>query len=342
MKKLTLLFFLYVNLSLGQIPLSHLTVEKIMRDPKWIGSSPSAIQWDVQSNSFYFRWNPDQAEADSLYYFSPGQAKPIKLTGSQRAQLTTYDDLVYSKVRSMWVFSKHNNIYFQSTDHTFPIAICKTEDAEFNPMFSFDETAVVCAGGDNLFAWNIADGSTIQLTNFQRKGPPKTIPKDNAQDTWLKEDQLRIFEILNERKRKKDVADSLNGIFRSMFETKPLKAIYVNDKAITGQQISPDGRYITYKLLNSMRGRSTIVPNYVTSSGYTDPMTARSKTGFAESPQELMIYDRHLDSVYPVKIKLLPGIQDIESFYKDYPENSFRKKPRTNFIWNKNKKVKRP
>ncbi|MBK8512389.1 MAG: hypothetical protein IPL56_09105 [Saprospiraceae bacterium] len=39
-------------------------------------------------------------------------------------------------------------------------------ELERNPVFSFNETEVVYTKGDNLYAWNIASGSTQQLTNF--------------------------------------------------------------------------------------------------------------------------------------------------------------------------------
>jgi hypothetical protein len=47
--------------------LETLTVEKIMRDPKWIGVAPSAIRWSNDSRNIYFNWNPTSADRDELY-----------------------------------------------------------------------------------------------------------------------------------------------------------------------------------------------------------------------------------------------------------------------------------
>ena len=41
--------------------LSKLTVEKIMRDPKWIGTSPNRINWSEDGQLIYFTWNPENA-----------------------------------------------------------------------------------------------------------------------------------------------------------------------------------------------------------------------------------------------------------------------------------------
>ena len=58
----TLLFYC----TQAQMQLETLTVEKIMRDPKWIGSSPSQLQWNASSDSLFFLWNPTQADGDSI------------------------------------------------------------------------------------------------------------------------------------------------------------------------------------------------------------------------------------------------------------------------------------
>ena len=39
---------------------AQLTVEQIMRDPKWIGTSPSEIFWSYDSKAINFRWNPEK------------------------------------------------------------------------------------------------------------------------------------------------------------------------------------------------------------------------------------------------------------------------------------------
>src|SRR5690606_41938374 len=45
-------------------------LEKIMRAPQWIGASPSNPFWDMDGETLYFSWNPENAAADSLYKIS--------------------------------------------------------------------------------------------------------------------------------------------------------------------------------------------------------------------------------------------------------------------------------
>jgi len=60
--------------------LDKLTVEKIMRDPKWIGTSPSNIHWSDDSKKLYFDWNPKGADNDSLYSITPGNTNPATVS----------------------------------------------------------------------------------------------------------------------------------------------------------------------------------------------------------------------------------------------------------------------
>ena len=34
-----------------------------MSDPKWIGTSPSGLQWSADGKTLFFNWNPDKANA---------------------------------------------------------------------------------------------------------------------------------------------------------------------------------------------------------------------------------------------------------------------------------------
>ena len=80
MRKLfVFLLFASSNSLFSQEKLTSLTVEKIMRDPKWIGSSPSNIFWG-KDGILYFNWNPDKAFSDSLYFINIQNIVPQKTT----------------------------------------------------------------------------------------------------------------------------------------------------------------------------------------------------------------------------------------------------------------------
>ena len=70
-KNISVIFFVLIVASASaQEKLGKLTVEKIMRDPKWMGSSPSNPFWGVDGTTLYFQWNPDKAPSDSTYFIT--------------------------------------------------------------------------------------------------------------------------------------------------------------------------------------------------------------------------------------------------------------------------------
>src|SRR5687767_4609609 len=83
----------------------QLTVEKIMRDPKWIGTAPSNIQWSADSKTVYFLWNPVNAESDSLYSASLVNPAPVKVKKEDRILLAT-GDMLFNKNQTRAVFER--------------------------------------------------------------------------------------------------------------------------------------------------------------------------------------------------------------------------------------------
>ena len=57
--------------------LDTLTVEKIMRDPKWIGISPTNVYWGDDSKKVYFDLDPHNGEPGELFSATPTENKPV-------------------------------------------------------------------------------------------------------------------------------------------------------------------------------------------------------------------------------------------------------------------------
>src|SRR5271163_3195949 len=85
MKKL--IFLLLITVSGKAQQLAPLTVEKIMRDPKWIGVAPSNFFWSEDGKQLYFQWNPEKLPGDSLYTVSLTNLSPVKVSPADRRQL---------------------------------------------------------------------------------------------------------------------------------------------------------------------------------------------------------------------------------------------------------------
>src|SRR5690349_1571347 len=124
---LLLLFFAFLTGS-SQQKLDKLTVEKIMRDSKWIGSSPSNLQWSQDGQYLYFNWNPDNAIADSLYYISLTNKVPTKASTKETQDYNSTGNFIYNLARTMYVYTKDNDIFITDVKTNKTRRITQTTD----------------------------------------------------------------------------------------------------------------------------------------------------------------------------------------------------------------------
>src|SRR5690606_23731480 len=108
---------------------------------------------------------------------------------------------------------------------------------------------------------------------------------------------------------------------KTQTQKKILKTIYTGNKKSSRVTVSSGGRFIAY-ILSKPAGntRKTIIPNYVTATGFTEDIHGRTKVGVAPDSGSLFVFDRERDTVIAVKTDSIPGIQDLPDYVKDYPQ----------------------
>ncbi|WP_336514651.1 S9 family peptidase [Pollutibacter soli] len=315
--------------TLSIFPQVKLTVEKIMQDPKWIGTSPSDPEWSEDGQTIYFRWNPQKATSDSLYFFTLKNHKPQKATPEQTRAINLTGVRMYNKARTAYTYTFNGDVFYHDKKTGLTKQITQTSDTESAPDFSFNETKIVFQKDRQLYSWTIASGTYTQLTNFrQGTAPPsgKSI-KPNEQETWLERDQLEQFEVLKQRKENRDAQEAWTKSLPVMREP---KAIYTEDQTILGLQISPDGRFISYSLFKAATGaKRTIIPSFVTESGFTTDINGRTKVGAPQGKSNFFIYDAVRDTVYAIRMDSIAGIHDLPDYVKDYPKLLEKAKEKT-------------
>jgi dipeptidyl aminopeptidase/acylaminoacyl peptidase len=333
MKKFFTLLLLVATTRTFAQKLETLTVEKIMRDPKWIGISPSNIHWGDDSKKLYFNWNPQNTDRDELFTITPNDVKPVKVSIDDQKLLAPQSGN-WNKKHTLKVYEKNGDIYFYDSKTGRIQQLINTADRESNPSFSSDERKVLFIRNENLYAISLNVSELVQLTNFThattpaattqtggRRGASRRTDQQttsgNDQERWLKSQQLELFDIIKVKEKDR----KLDSIERKEFEPKKLKEIAIDDRSVGSVALSPDGRYITYRLTKSAEGeKRTIVPDYVTASGFTEDIVNREKVGGPQATSESFIFDTQRDSVYKIITSAIPGIKDLPDYVKDYPK----------------------
>ena len=167
MKKLLFIFLTAGYLSATAQNLGTLSVEKIMRDPKWMGVSPTNIQWDNNSRTVYFNWNPERVKEEPLYQIAIDNRKLQQTSDDLRKSLNK-GSISYSKDRSKILFERNGDIFIRNIITGQESTLTSTLDRENNPVFNSDESKVLFQRGDNLFSMALNGGTLVQLSNFTR------------------------------------------------------------------------------------------------------------------------------------------------------------------------------
>lgn len=333
--------FLFITTCAVAGPGDSLTIEKIMADPAWIGVSPANVFWSPGGSKVYFTWDAKQSLeeneyiyaggsagaslADSLYCITLSDHTPRKVPLAEKRLAEAERSGSWNKERSAMAFTDGHGLYLWEARTGRPRLLLRGTAAVSDVRFSFHGSCVAFLRRGNLFSYRIAAGEIRQLTDFRSSSPPS---KDSLsrEDSFLRDDALANSAVLRRRKKEKKERQAFDQ--REGREELP-RPLYTGGRQVAGLAISPDGRYVVYRLMKKAAAAPTRVPDYVTASGYTEDSKGRPPAGAPQPSFSTWIYDRTADSVYPVPVKDIPGIRDIPAYMKDYPsrDSILRKHP---------------
>jgi hypothetical protein len=286
-----------------------------MLGEKFTGFSPSDIQWAPTGNLVYFNWNPAMENVPSLYATNAVKPAPVKVTIEQQKNLPAFRG-TYNRNRTKMLFAKDGDLFMLDIKTGISKQITSTTSYENSPVFSKNEDKVIYNNGNNLYSWDIATGTISQLTDLRPgKEKPEESPYSNPRDSWLHNSEMYLIKVLAERKSDNDKAEKE----RKALEPKRPKVIYTGTGMARSLKLSPDNNYVTWLTFQPGENKTTIIPSYVTESGYTEDTRSRSKVGDNITVSSgLTIYDIRRDTSYAVKIDDIPGITDKPEYVKDY------------------------
>lgn len=312
---LKLLYFfagiIWWNALIGQ---PQLTIEKIMRGEEFTGYSPANVQWDINGKTIYFQWNPGQQRLPGLYKSDLNGATPVVIPIEEQKKLR-FSEGAYNYERTLRVFQQQGDLFLHDMITNSIRRLTFTVAPEGEAEFLGRSNVLVFATNNNLYTWDLTEDALVQRTNIQEKSTERPVKKSDQHLDWLKRDQLDMFEVLDDRKRRRESLEAR----RDSLTEKTIKPFYLDGRRIIQQTLSPDGRYAVLILMTpAAENRPTKVPDYVIESGYTEELNSRPKVGSPQPNQSLWVIDLLQDTAYQVSAKHLPGIYDKPLFLKDY------------------------
>ncbi len=312
-----ILFFIIGTTTFAQAQenTSSLSIKQIMQGEKFIGFSPDNIRWNPDGNHILFSWNPDNDTLRSQYKLDARSGDIHKMTPTELMS-EPGRSVAYSKDRTRYAYNMDGDIYLKHVATGDVKRLTKSTDNKGRLQFSNDGERLIYVSRKNYYSINLNSGLLEQLSNFVASNKKK---EENLSEhkQWLEDDQLAHFDILRERKEKRDIRQRR----ADLLESNQIKPIYVGKKNVRLMGISPDLRFITYSITKNRSTGRTIVADNVTQSGYARDLNGRDKVGHPQSTQVTWIYDMKKDTSYKVNLSDIPGIKQKPEFMKDYIEN---------------------
>jgi dipeptidyl aminopeptidase/acylaminoacyl peptidase len=301
-----------------------LTVDNIMRGPALVGYEPGQARWSPDGQRIYFQWkqaSQKEGEPTETYTVSRDGAGLRKLTDKEvREAPPANGDL--SKDKRFTLFSRDGDIFTYENASGSIRQITKTTDVEGNPRFLADGKRMSFTRGGNLYVMSLEDGLLAQMTDIRpaaaagaapaatagaamggrgqgqggRGGAPAPTAASEAggrgsaseSQEYLKKEQKELLEYIREQIARREEADA-----RRKAAAEPArKPFNLQARQNTSQmQLSPDEKWVIVSVNESAAAKSTIVPNFITESAYTEDIPARSNVGDSQSRSRMAVID---------------------------------------------------
>ncbi len=277
-----------------------LTVDTIMKGDDFVGRSPSNPQWSADGRTLYFRWRKPGTDAEQTFAVpasGPGEPVPVKPedflrhppagAGSGAAGFRRYgfgfgfggSDIRLDRAGRRALVVQNGDIFLVGLPKGEAVRLTATDERERNAAFTRDEKRIVFQSGDNLFILDPATGRVTQMTSFTRSVPPPD-KASTPLETWYADQQKSLFKDLagNEPRfrggRGRDPLPELApGPRRKPFPLQPGQQVFA--------QLSPDEKTAVFSLYEETPSKETLVPAYVTRSGYTETIPSHPKAAEA-------------------------------------------------------------
>jgi len=308
---------------------SLLTIEKIMNGDRFIGYSPENPQWSPSGNNLYFTWKRNPDSLPDYYVVKAGSKIPQKLNNAEIKNLPSFYG-IYDRSKSRYLFSKNGDMFLMDIKTGNIKQITETSASESNPVFNMKEDKIIYSSGNNIFSWDINKGVLHQLTDIRSGNEkPEDVTYKEANEKKLHNEQMYLFRTLSERKAENERVKKQN----ETLEPERPEVIFTGQGLTRSVKLSPDNNYITWQSFQPAEQKRTIVPNYVTESGYTEDIPGRPKVGASFSISgDFNIYDLTRDTLYRIVTDSIPGINDTPEYLAEYTKKNPGKPHKRNVI----------
>jgi dipeptidyl aminopeptidase/acylaminoacyl peptidase len=260
-------------------PAFDLSVRNIMRGEGLVGRSPDEVRWSEDSRTVYFRWRDPESRdtATHVYRVRAAGGAPEMVPDSMAYRVAPAQQGDWNPERTRRASERGGDVFVVDATGR-ERRITDTPQRERSPHLSADGRTVYFLSGNNVFAMEVDGGVLRQITDLRMEAAPA---RDTArgQRRFLENQQRELLDAVRDRREERLHRARLDSLRASV------PPVYLGkDVTLQGAEVSPSGRYLLLTTNARVDGqKTTIVPNYITESGFTEDIASRTKVGDAQA-----------------------------------------------------------
>ncbi|MDQ6759865.1 MAG: prolyl oligopeptidase family serine peptidase [Acidobacteriota bacterium] len=281
-----------------------LTIDNIMRGPGLVGYEPAQIRWSGDGERIYFEWkqasDPENKDMDTYVVNRDGTGLRKLTEQEEKTAPPAVGDT--TRDRRLTTYARNGDIFIYDGSNGQTRQITQTADIESNPHFTRDGKRLYFTRANNLYVMSLENGSVVEMTDIRAAGaagsaaPPSgpplgqgrgggqnrqavvtgdEPPKGTESQEFLKKQERDLLEVVRQRAAKREADEAKRK------RENPRKPFTLQARqSVAGLQLSPDEKYVIASIREAGdREKTTIVPNFVTESSYTEDIPSRDKVG---------------------------------------------------------------
>lgn len=260
----------------------ELTIPGIMRGPEIVGRTPTGVRWSPDGQYIHFEWLPPgtpwHVQEKPYRVRAAAGATPEALTPAQAdslAPLIAPGPL--SPDRTRRVASVGGDLYLVELPSGRIRRLTETPGAmETAPAFDAAGRRVFFRRDNNLMAFDLADFRMTQLTDIRPGPEPDTARRLGPQRRFVEAEERRLLGAIRDRLRQ----DSLDRAERARRQAEVMRTLWLEPREeVVSLSPAPTGRHVVIVTRKRPESRTAMVPSYVTTTSYTEPIEARTFVG---------------------------------------------------------------
>ena len=261
----------------------ELTVDSIMRGPDLVGYPPAGLRWSPDSQKLYFEWRKPGENRASTYAVDRDGGAPRKLTDDEIKYIPPAAGR-WDKAHRRVLFVDGGDVVLVDLTTGMRRQITRTTAAESTPRWARHDTHVTWVREGNLYIAPVDASPSPLVAQLTDVAPRRQDPRLTDSQRFIRDEEEKLIDFLEKQKAEKKKAEDEQ-------KKNTLPAFELQDRQTAADlMLAPDDTHV-FIVVNerAVGAKNTIVPNYVTASGYTEDIPGRTNVGDTQDRRLLAI-----------------------------------------------------